>query len=710
MLNSLKLRYFRKVINDEMSFTPGINLIRGANESSKSTRLEAIGYALFGARALRTPLEQTVTWGEDAKRLQVVLTLTVDGAQYTFSRSKAGAEVVINDRVFVTGHNEVNDFASKLLGANSGAANRLMFAGQNSIRGALEEGPKALSQMIEDLAGFTVFDQILQTASTLLLLGPTTSTEQRLKIAESALESATANLPPQPDAVAHEKVLRDIQGDLDFATKSLPTLSEAVDAATNVWENASALCLKRGQMADEVNRKKCFADDASAAAAALVPAAQKIVDTSPIYELKAKIAAAQEHGKTLRAYQEFKSLPVGIVWVGSQESFNTEMKINSDNIHALLLQDARLEFELKTLRDQLFETDTCDKCGQKLPNAKEIEGHNERLERLIRAVESKRAVLVPKLEAEERDKLRFKEISDHALAYARAVAKISEYISYTRGTYPEKAVWKGAVPDKEAPNIPALQREVDTILAEVRAVESAKAKLEMAIEQEQKARQAHADALRALDEFVAPSSEDVLAYHEERDRALVALVDTQRKIVEYGQRLDDVEKEFRYATEIWQSAHARVTDAQRIITECKNDLECLEFNNALVKKLRTIRPLIAAKLWNTVLASVSVMFSTMRKEESWVTKEKGGFMVNGQAVESLSGSTLDILGLAIRCAMLRTFLPQCGLLVLDEPGHGCDSERIESMLGFLKSVDFQQTLLVSHEEVSESVAHNLVLL
>jgi len=111
-----------------------------------------------------------------------------------------------------------------------------------------------------------------------------------------------------------------------------------------------------------------------------------------------------------------------------------------------------------------------------------------------------------------------------------------------------------------------------------------------------------------------------------------------------------------------------------------------------------------------VLASVSVMFSTMRKEESWVTKEGSGFMVNGQPVESLSGSTLDILGMAIRCAMLRTFLPQCGLLVLDEPGHGCDSERVESMLGFLKGVNFQQTLLVSHEEVSETVADNLIIL
>jgi hypothetical protein len=95
---------------------------------------------------------------------------------------------------------------------------------------------------------------------------------------------------------------------------------------------------------------------------------------------------------------------------------------------------------------------------------------------------------------------------------------------------------------------------------------------------------------------------------------------------------------------MWAVCQSRVDDAQRVIAECKADLDSLSFNNGLVKKLRAIRPVIANKLWNTVLASVSVMFSQMRREESWVTKEKDGFKVNGQSVESLSGSTLDLLG------------------------------------------------------------------
>jgi len=94
--------------------------------------------------------------------------------------------------------------------------------------------------------------------------------------------------------------------------------------------------------------------------------------------------------------------------------------VNANSIRAIEMEDARLEFELKTLRNQLFDTDTCNKCGQKLPNAKDIETHNERLDRLIRAVKSKRAVLVPKMGVEERDKARLKEIASHAASYTRA--------------------------------------------------------------------------------------------------------------------------------------------------------------------------------------------------------------------------------------------------------------------------------------------------
>jgi DNA repair exonuclease SbcCD ATPase subunit len=139
-----------------------------------------------------------------------------------------------------------------------------------------------------------------------------------------------------------------------------------------------------------------------------------------------------------------------------------------------------------------------------------------------------------------------------------------------------------------------------------------------------------------------------------------------------------------------------------------NDLKALEFNNALLKRVRAARPIIADKLWTIVLSAVSSYFSAMRGVKSVVTRAGNEFRVDGKPISGLSGSTLDLLGLSIRLALTRTFLPNTPFLILDEPAAAMDSERTESMLGFLVGTGFQQTLLVTHDEMSETVAQKLI--
>ena len=256
----------------------------------------------------------------------------------------------------------------------------------------------------------------------------------------------------------------------------------------------------------------------------------------------------------------------------------------------------------------------------------------------------------------------------------------------------------------------ALRKKIASVESDKKAKAADEARAAMAVEQMEAASKAYNAAEAELKAFEAPDDDEILSLTEVKDQAVVTLNASKGEILVAQNQIGDITKAHEQAKAMWSVCQSRVDDAQRVIVECKKDLESLSFNNALVKKLRAIRPMVANKLWNTVLSSVSVMFSQMRKTESWVTKEKDGFKVNGQSVESLSGSTLDLLGMSLRCSLLRTFLPQCGLLVLDEPMHGCDEERSESMLGFLKSVDFRQTLLVSHEEISTSVADNLIVL
>ena len=712
MLNSLKLTNFRKVTSDEMIFTPGINVIRGLNESSKSTRLESIAYALFGSRSLRTPIEQTVTWGEPVNTLKVELAITVGDKVYNFKRSKSGAEVTVNGTVFCTGQNEVSALAASLLGADATTASKLLLASQNGIRGALEEGPKALSMLIEDLADMAVFDTILEAAQTKLALGSPLLLEERLKGAESTLEAATQSLPAKPNEDEFRGHVAALNLHISTVERTIADLSERVFRTNKAWQDNSAIYLKKTELNAAVDRALATLKESEKLAEELSMKAARFVEPDVVMDtLKQQLSEAQNHASRMEAYNVFKSLPeVPRYWNGYAESFVSASKSFDDTEKSIRRDIAAIESAIRELNRQRLDGGPCSKCGQPTAHLTHIAETNAQIDAKLAEIEPALQPLKDALEVAEARAAYIAPIPSVAARMQPMLNKLNGYVELDENFYPPKVSWIGSVPTDEAVDVAGLRKRIAAIDADWKAKEADEARAKLAKEQWEKALRVYEKVAEERDVFMAPDADQIIALTEAKDQAILNLNAATGEIELARKEIVEITKAHEQAKQMWAVCQSRVDDAQRVIAECKADLDSLSFNNGLVKKLRTIRPVIANKLWNTVLASVSVMFSQMRKEESWVTKEKDGFKVNGQSVESLSGSTLDLLGMSLRCSLLRTFLPQCGLLVLDEPMHGCDEERSESMLGFLKSVDFRQTLLVSHESVSESVADNLIVL
>ena len=176
------------------------------------------------------------------------------------------------------------------------------------------------------------------------------------------------------------------------------------------------------------------------------------------------------------------------------------------------------------------------------------------------------------------------------------------------------------------------------------------------------------------------------------------------------ERVAAMKDQVKEHTQKLAEARQSLLDAELSLSEAKEELEEITFNNNLIKKLRTVRPEIANKIWSNVLGAVSHYFSTMRGTKSVVSKLEDVFLVDGSPVTSYSGSTQDVLGLALRIALIRTFLPTCDFMLLDEPFAACDDGRQTTALGFLAGAGFKQLLVITHEDISESVADNLVTL
>lgn len=708
MITKIELSNFRRHASLSVDFTQGINLIRARNEGGKSSLTESLAYAMFGTRALRTSLDDTVTWGRDVKTLKVAATLQVGCDSYTFSRSKAGAEVVKNGKVFCTGQNEVSNFAAQMLGADVATVPKLMFANQNGLRGALEEGPKALSTLIEDLAGFSAFDQILEAASENLALGSPALLEERLKGAQATLEAASQNLPEKPDAAAVEARKSELLASIAEADAKIPALEARAVEAAEVAGAAYKSSLVRLELENALTNARSELTNATALVDKLAAEANVEIDEAQLETLRCRIKEADNHQSRLVAWRWFRALPEGTRFQGDEGQFEAAVV----EATAELKQDQKALYDLTSKLEGLLRRrinhDKCDKCGQDITHLETVKTINAQVDEAVAELRPQIAACEEKVESSTWKDTKHRDTRRFALNFNNDLKAIREFVQLDESVFPPLVTWIGGEPSGTAPEAP--RAALTKLEADIKALASVRAKLELAVEQRDAAAAAVSKTEQALAADQGPDVTEFNALQSKKEKAendhLAAKADAV--IAKYA--IENLTATFDSASLLWASASARVADAQKVIDSCSTDLNSLSFNNDLVKKLRAIRPLVANKVWNTVLASVSVMFSQMRGEPSVITKEASGFMCNGQAVESLSGSTLDILGVALRCALLRTFIPNCGLLVLDEPAQGCDTSRTEALLGFLQGFSMTQTLLITHEETSSAIADNIIQL
>ena len=703
VLKTLTLTCFRKVEQDTMHFTPGLNIIRGANEASKSTRIEALSYALFGSTALRNPLAETVTWGCKETELKVEVSLNIKGATHRFIRAKSGAEVYLNDKLHVTGQNEVSAYASSLVGADSKTSSKLMLATQNNLRGALSEGPTAAGAIIENLASLDIVERIIDKAQERLSLGSSAVLEERLK----GLEAQDLSLPKKPNEKAYKAKVEALDADIArVAQEALTALAEytAAEAAYNeeVGKRNLAETL-RGDCAKvlaQIDARRIELDTAQFAAT---------VEVEDPAQVEAQYKGAQEWDTRSKAYAKFKEIGTYSGTRMSRAEHTARLEKVKDAADTLQRRYTNAQADMKIALSKRLESDVCPTCGQATAHLHEIKAKKQ-------AVESEIAGLSAAIaEMKEQDKANDNEMDLLKIAYlipdklvTDPAAKLTGYITIDMDVIPALVEWKGEIPGETGPDVEAYKRRLDEIKVKLNERAKAQGKVETlthilaglrAQMAELTTKEANLGLLKDED-FYAINNRFLAAMGARKEAALEAL-----KI-----ELSQVQDEYKQQMDAWERQNAVVQGVKTQIEQTRGDIETIQFNNGLVKKLRAARPLIANKVWGLVLSTVSVIFSQMRGEQSVVTKEKAGFMVNGRSVDSLSGSTLDILGVAVRAALIKTFIPHCPFLILDEPAQGCDTDRSASLLGYIASAGFPQTLLITHESSSETLANNLIQL
>ena len=705
MIESLKLQNFRKHRNTEVNFAQGLHVVRGPNEGGKSTLIEGILYALGGVRTLRDSLEDCVTWDEPLSSLKVTLVIVVDSVRYTVTRSKSGCECIYAGGT-CTGQSEVTNFMARLLKADMATASKLMMSSQLDIRGALEAGPKATSELIERLSEFSQIDDLIELMGAKLATGSSGPAQQELATAQAVLDDLATLQAPDFDALA-----RSVKGGED--TVKLAKALE--DEARKVYEvevtrHAQVVASEgeRRRLDAQVQTLLYRRDQANAGLDDLRanPVNEPVNADAEIQCMLEKKSALKGLVDASLAYKAVAPL-LGVAgeYKGTADAWQDELRRSQAELdqQRAKLSDTRVSISLCTAQ---LNSGNCSFCGQDFSDLPAVKAKNDEVNAELTSLYEVQQKITERVEWLVARLGRLSVYPDAARPVEAAAKKYAQYLVEDDSTYPPTLSWKGEVPD-----VDAAQPDYDGCIAKVRAAVGAHVKyLRQIVELEGAAEIATRDLVAVKKQSSEISAPENVAESEQSLRKISAeLKETIEALDEAKSMLSTRVGHQRDAKREWDHTVERRAAAEFVVKAAQTRLTTLEFNNALVKRVRVCRPLIADQLWNLVLSSVSSYFSELRGIKSKVSKSSDGFFVDGHKVTSFSGSALDILGLAIRVALVRTFLPTAPFLILDEPAAACSDERTGNMLGFLSTVGFQQVILCSHDPISDSVADGVTL-
>lgn len=680
MLKSLKLKNFLKHQEFALEFTSGVTVIRGANEAGKSSMLEGILYNWGGAAALRQSIEETVTLGAKKFSLWTETIFTgLDGADYACERGVAGAELrrVSDGVVLVTGHKEVTAKIEQLLGVPAGKARETLFAEQDEVRGVVSLGPTAAAAFIESLGNFDQIDQLLDNLSVAVPNGPTKSLEERLASLDAELAEVAGRT-------------------FDVAGKELAVTQARVEV--QVWEQTGAALREQEVLLDRQRQLKALVAKLNGhklrmADLEKTAAGAKDLQTR-LSELETERSAALAYGRFTKYQDICVKTHAADWWEGDIASLRAEITDLEAKLRNELQIASNCRADAAALSKGKILSTTCPTCKQTIGDPAVAAAKNAEIDAEVeslqgQALEAQHAAA--ELQADLsvlQDLARKQHLVDEFLKDNADACAV-----WGSPRVPSQIRWLGAEIPTSRRAEAAISGDIATTQRALNETDVAK-RLLVSTKETVAALEAEISSLGGLPEHMLDEAE-ILARQREAQLGLAAAANNLRA----AEQALAVERAAEQENALRRERLVAARDAELV------KLAEMNRNNLLIKSIKAGRLLVMDALWARVMASVSAVFSKFRGVASVVERKPGGFYVDG--CKRPSGSTKDILGLALRVALLRTF-SACNILFLDEAGAGCDDTRSALITAVLSAAGFDQILMITHKDLDEVGADNLV--
>jgi hypothetical protein len=544
--------------------------------------------------------------------------------------------------------------------------------------------------LIEQLANMALIDQLVDKVQAHLPSGNTKLFDTQL--AELAvLTPPTANLAPLEAAVeaadAAEYAAEDAAEQAQVEYESAKVEAEAAAARLNA---AASVEVRRKMLQQQIGR--AVADQQQPA-----PTTSETLTETQMTEAVQR----QAEQRVIRSHWDQFQRIVVVQTSVDRKAANAQLEDFRTRLAAAKSLVRSAELDRATVRAGIITQSACGLCGKDLRDVPEVVKVNKaaelRVAELTAVIEAQSAV-VTACDNGYREILKLTE-QDQVLKLA--AAKISESVRVDDETLPARLTWVGKAVDSKL--------DTEDYNSRVLALRRYQSLVLMHQNQTAKAQQSEADLRAELAQTSPPAvypgdagAAANAATKLKDSQAAVALHNAAKQATASARHaLATASQEFNFVLERYDAAQAR--RAELVAT-----LEAYTANNQLIKKLRDARPVVANRLWGSVLSAISTYFSSVRGVQSVVTRSDNKFLIDGKPVEAYSGSTKDALGLVIRVTLQKTFLGAIDFMLADEVAAAADANRETTMLGLLSTCGYSQVVLVTHSDLADAFASNII--
>lgn len=684
-LRSLSLQLFRQHVQSEVQFPDGLVGILGMNGSGKTTLVEAVGFALFGSRALRGKVEDVRTRTAPAKsgrgkresELKVELSLEHEGVIFRIVRTLSDASLFVGGEAHpvAAGNRDVTARISAIVGMSYEEFIATYCTEQKGLeflsgkKGAVEREKFIVRMMgydrLEEVQELLRNDRkekraVLQGFEA--SLGSRDELQLRLEAEQGELEAIRAKHAEAAQTLQKAdddfKVLRDRMVKLEGLRTEYLKQKEAAQTFTVRYEERS-------------KRLAALSDAHARAAADLARLLQPLAGDRSIDEVLARFRkqGAREKEALTGIVERARSLEV--TW----QSGWAEARAARD---AIVQQVAQLKSKGARL-GKLTAGAECPTCGQELAGSfEQVRQHfateEHRLQQLLQAAEAQvgRAEQRPAGCAElDAERSAIEQRIAHLEAQVAELGACQQLQQRVLSFEQERRVLEGEAQRADEDAARARQRISDLRFSEQ----------EYAGE-----KGAHDAAQRALE---VVRLQRVRLEGEVRTKE--ALVERSRAdLLKYDERRLEVER-FRREVRVFDECDRILTDFRRFVNG-------------------SIRPRMA-ELASEYLADLTDgRYSAVELDEDFTPT----VVEDGEPKRVISGGEQDILNLCMRIALSHMLAERAGqhfsLLMLDEVFGSLDEGRRMNVLSLLEKLRarFEQIIIISHlDDIKDGVQHQI---